>query len=166
MRARLILYTKATGHPLPVARYARGRSVQRSDRAPEGGRAGTGGTSGPALSEGETRERRRTVRHRLTGVLLVTRDKGGARCSPCDVDAGVRGGQGSSWVPASTKAENAAWGGEQSKHSPHNDRSSEICRKNCCGNHINEGDKRWYTSISVRNIFLIKNGIFFVKYKE
>ena len=68
MRTRLILYTKATGHPLPVARYARGRSVQRSDRAPEGGRAGTGGTSGPDLPEGETRERRRTVRARLTSL--------------------------------------------------------------------------------------------------
>jgi len=78
---------------------------------PEGGRADTGGTSGAELPEGETREWRRTVRHRLTGVLLVTRDKGGARCSPCDVDAGVRGGGTSSWVPASTKAENAAWGG-------------------------------------------------------
>ncbi|SEA18545.1 hypothetical protein SAMN05660648_02263 [Selenomonas ruminantium] len=105
------LSTKAAGHPLPVARCARGRSGRRSDRVPEGGRAGTGGTSEPNLPEGETRERRRTVRHRLTGVLLVTRDKGGARCSPCDVDAGVRGGQGSSWVPASTKAENTAWGG-------------------------------------------------------
>ena len=82
------LSTKAAGHPLSVSACARGRSVRRSDRVPEGGRAGTGGTSEPDLPEGETRERRRTVRHRLTGVLLVTRDKGGARCSPCDVDAG------------------------------------------------------------------------------
>ncbi|WP_143555529.1 hypothetical protein [Selenomonas ruminantium] len=82
------LSTKAAGHPLPVSACVRGRSVRRSDRVPEGGRAGTGGTSEADLPEGETREWSRTVRLRLTGVLLVTRDKGGARCSPCDVDAG------------------------------------------------------------------------------
>ena len=111
MRARLILYTQATGHPLPVARCARGRSGRRSDRVPEGGRAGTGGTSEPDLPEGETRERRRTVRHRLTGWLLVMRDKGGARCSPCDVDAGSSQRSKVVASAASTKAENAAWGG-------------------------------------------------------
>ena len=63
------LSTKASGHPLPVACCARGRSVRRSDRAPEGGRAGCGGTSHTDLTEGETRERRRTVRRRLTGQL-------------------------------------------------------------------------------------------------
>ena len=71
------LYTQASGHPLPVSGCARGRSVRRSDRVPDGGRAGTGGTSGAELPEGETREWSRTVRTRLTGWLLMLRDEGG-----------------------------------------------------------------------------------------
>ena len=40
MRARLILYTQATGHPLPVARYARGGlSSVVTERRREEGRA-------------------------------------------------------------------------------------------------------------------------------
>ncbi|SFA79312.1 hypothetical protein SAMN05216587_101912 [Selenomonas ruminantium] len=81
------LSTRAIGHPLPVPSYARGRSVWRNDRVPEGGRADTGGTSGAELPEGETREWRRTVRTRLTGWLLMLRDEGGGGAS-CDVDAG------------------------------------------------------------------------------
>ena len=65
------LSTKANGHPLPVPSYARGRSVWRNDRVPEGGRAVTGGTSGAAHPEGETREWSRTVRPRLTGQLRI-----------------------------------------------------------------------------------------------
>ena len=99
------LSTKASGHPLPVACCARGRSVRRSDRAPEGGRAGRGGTSHTDLTEGETRERRRTVRPRLTGQLRT--------CGITEGGSGallrrgrwlVHDGQRSSWVPASTKA--------------------------------------------------------------
>ena len=54
------LSTQASGHPLPVSGYAWGRSVCRV------------GQSAPAS---------------LVSFLL-TRDKGGARCSPRDVDAG------------------------------------------------------------------------------
>ena len=64
------LSTQANGHPLPVPSYARGRSVRRNDQVPEGGRTDTGGTSGAALPEGETRECSRTVRPRLTVWLL------------------------------------------------------------------------------------------------
>ena len=64
------LSTQANGHPLPVPSYARGRSVWRNDRVPEGGWLCAGGTSVHGHPEGETRECSRTVRHRLTVWLL------------------------------------------------------------------------------------------------
>ena len=71
------LSTQANGHPLPVPSYARGRSVWRNDRVPEGGWLCAGGTSVHGHPEGETRECSRTVRPRLTGWLLMLRDEGG-----------------------------------------------------------------------------------------
>ena len=116
------LSTKASGHPLPASGCARRRSVRRSDRAPEGGLADTGGTSGAAHPEGETREWSRTVRPRLTGQLRIGgMTEGGSGALLRRGRWLVHDGQRSSWVPASTKAKTPQGGkhlNSQLTHSP------------------------------------------------
>ncbi len=98
------LSTQANGHPLPVSSYARGRSVWRNDRAPEGGWPCAGGTSVHGHPEGETRECSRTVRPRLTVWLLWRLIRVGQGVQRRRGRWQLSGGRRSQPAPASTKA--------------------------------------------------------------
>ena len=98
------LSTQANGHPLPVPSYARGRSVRRNDRVPEGGWPCAGGTSVHGHPEGETRKCSRTVRSRLPVWLLWRLIRVGQGVQRRRGRWQLSGGRRSQPAPASTKA--------------------------------------------------------------